>query len=533
VSEELDIAEVGELEESTLIGTTLADRYQILSLLGEGGMGLVYKARHVLMRRMVAIKIIRQEYVSSLNAQQRFQQEAQAVSALKHPNIVDVYDFGISPDGTPYLVMDYLEGTSLTELIRDNGKMDPQRAMGIFRQACRALNHAHQNGIIHRDFKASNIMICSGDDGEVVKIVDFGMAKLLRGDASGASQMELTQQGDVFGSPLYMSPEQCKGQKLDERSDIYSLGCVMYLVLTGAPPLIGDNVLDTMQRQINEEPIPISHAVGEDDFPAFLDNIVSKALCKNPNDRYQSIALLLAELEDGMSGGAGVPLLIDEIPPEKAQKPFEKYTKLIQGKTVEIHLGLTAVLIALCVGLACFVSGRMFEIANDDKEVNLWVDYQQAGERDRLQGNLDAAEKNYRMAIAEANKFGRRDPRLAKSLLSLGTTYVQNKEFSKAENILNRAVTVLSACYGKDCQELSGPYLVLGKALAAEGKFEKAEEFQKKALELVESNFGSDSDRVAGILTDYAKMKRQNGDSAGAKDIEERLSTMSKQHKRS
>jgi serine/threonine protein kinase len=268
-----------------------ADRYQILSVLGQGAFGVVYKARHSLMGRTVAIKVLHEEMPDSM-LMRRFQVEAQAASNLSHPNIVTVYDFGTSSNNQLYLVMDFVEGTDLDETLQSEGRLAVQRALNIFIQACDALEHAHHRGVIHRDLKPSNIMLATTDGAaDTVKIVDFGLAKLAAVNAE-----RLTATGDLLGTPLYMSPEQCLGEPLDPRSDIYALGCIMYRVLTGHLPIEGKNILATLYQQISAPPVPFEKSAPGLQIPACVEKIVLKALQKDPAARYQSMAELGAEL---------------------------------------------------------------------------------------------------------------------------------------------------------------------------------------------------------------------------------------------
>ncbi|MBX9770744.1 MAG: serine/threonine protein kinase, partial [Candidatus Obscuribacterales bacterium] len=240
----------------------LADKYEILDVLGTGGMGVVYKARHLLMKRIVAIKMLHESLTANEVMRKRFEQEAQAISSLNHPNILTVYDFGITEDNKPYLVVEFLEGTSLEEVLNDEGAIDSSRVMHIFKQATSGLAQAHEKGIIHRDLKPGNIMLITvSEQPDFVKIVDFGIAKLVQ--ESTEQNIGLTATGEVFGSPLYMSPEQCRGRKLDNRSDIYSLGCVMYHSLSGKRPFNAQDLPECLYKQVHEEPPKFSEIAPE------------------------------------------------------------------------------------------------------------------------------------------------------------------------------------------------------------------------------------------------------------------------------
>jgi len=287
-----------------LVGETFADRYEILSLLGTGGMSVVYKARHILMKNLVAIKMLLPHMLLSLTNLKRFQQEAQAASALSHPNVMTVHDLGVTADGLPYLIMEYIEGLGLSDILKLEGKLAPMRAMDFFIQASDALALAHDKGIIHRDLKPSNIMIVTTDDGkELVKIVDFGIAKLL--PTEGEEAVRLTQTGECFGSPLYMSPEQCLARPLDARADVYSLGCVLYESLAGKPPLLGGSIMDTMYKHIQEVPPGIGDAVPDGRLRERLDAVFFKATAKDPAQRFQNMREFQAALEKIKAGAGG------------------------------------------------------------------------------------------------------------------------------------------------------------------------------------------------------------------------------------
>jgi len=281
-------------QEDPLVGNILAERFEVLAKLGEGGMSAVYKARHMLMDRIVAIKLL---FASDIASLKRFQLEAKLACNLNHINIVSVFDFGVSTQGQPYLVMDYLEGRSLGDCIKIDGPMQLDRALGIFTQACDALTYAHKRDVVHRDLKPSNFMLVLDDNySELLKVVDFGIAKQINfEDPAGQG---LTKTGEVFGSPLYMAPEQCLGRKLDARADIYSMGCVMYEVLTGTPPLVGINALDTLHKHISEDPLPFAQInPATRNLPPLLEKLVFKALARDVDQRYQSMLELWTDLE--------------------------------------------------------------------------------------------------------------------------------------------------------------------------------------------------------------------------------------------
>jgi len=275
-------------------GTLFADRYEIISLLGRGSSGIIYKSNHIFLNRTVALKVLHPQLISESESVARFKREAQAVSCLSHPNIVAVYDFGITTGGLPYLVMDFADGETLAQRISSQNHLPLEQALPIFMQACAALAHSHERGVIHRDVKPGNMVLIKDSDGkDQLKVVDFGIAKVSRGGAA----MQVTQNGDILGSPLYMSPEQCMGQELDARTDIYSFGCVMHMALLGREPFVGDNVLDTMYRRTVEDVRRFAAVRGDIDLPQAIEAIVLKALQRERNNRYQSMLDLHADLE--------------------------------------------------------------------------------------------------------------------------------------------------------------------------------------------------------------------------------------------
>lgn len=273
-----------------LIGTTFADKYQILKVLGSGGMSVIYQARHKYMERICAVKLLHPFLVADASMFQRFQYEAKAASNLDHPNVVRVHDFGITDDGRAYLVMDYLSGEDLSSILERDVILPEDKAREIFRQACMGLDHAHSKGVIHRDLKPSNLFLEPQSDGSIiVKLVDFGIAKInLPGEIE--SGQNLTRTGEVFGSPLYMSPEQCAGLSLDARSDIYSLGCLMYEVVAGKTPLIGSTAFDTMQMHLKTKPAKPTEVSPRISLSPHTEAVIMQCLAKRPADRFSSVA---------------------------------------------------------------------------------------------------------------------------------------------------------------------------------------------------------------------------------------------------
>jgi eukaryotic-like serine/threonine-protein kinase len=270
-----------------LVGQVLADRYHVVKKLGEGGMGQVYLAEHVKMGRKSAIKVLNPSLVYDTDAVARFNREAANASRISHPSVCAIYDFGETPEGVIYLAMEFIEGEPLTDVLEREGALPVPRAAAIVVQTAEALQAAHDLGIVHRDLKPDNIMITRARDGtDAVKVVDFGIAKLVGNDAS----QEVTKTGLVIGTPEFMSPEQLSGDKLDGRSDIYSLGLVFFKMLTGRPAFEAGTVQETMIQRLTEEPLKLAAARPDLRFPPGLQGTLDSALARSPVERYQSAA---------------------------------------------------------------------------------------------------------------------------------------------------------------------------------------------------------------------------------------------------
>jgi serine/threonine protein kinase len=273
-----------------LLGVVIAERYKISSIIGIGGWSVVYKAFDNILSRPIAIKALHSHLCVDQTKLQRFQREAESASKLSHENIAVIYDLGELSAGRPFISMELIEGVSLTEMLHEKARLAPNECIDLFGQICDGLEAIHKLGLIHRDLKPSNVKVSASG---AVKILDFGLAKWILQE-----QNALTRSDESLGTPTYMSPEQCLGNELDARSDIYALGCMMYEALTGVKPFASDNSLRCMQMHVQMEPPRFQTVNSELKIPRFLELVVFKALAKNPRDRFASAVEMRAALHD-------------------------------------------------------------------------------------------------------------------------------------------------------------------------------------------------------------------------------------------
>ncbi len=335
----------------------LREDLEFLEVIGSGANGLIYKVRHPLLDKVVAVKMLHSHLVSE-QAMMRFHREAKAASNLSHPNIIVIHDFGVSKHGQPYMIMDFVEGQTLADRIDKQGPLPVGYAIPIFTQICDALQHAHDKGTLHRDIKPNNMMLTELDrDIPTLKILDFGLAKVIHPD--GKESKHLTRTGETVGSPLYMSPEQCQGVELDRRSDIYSLGCVIYECLTGSPPHIGDTAVTTMFKHLNDAPPSLKEGSLGVDFGEELEEIVATMLAKEPDDRFQSMRDVKQALLSYYQGSTKPSIPARAKPKTVDPQSFEatEELKLVKKPSTvalsRVHLGLIAfgLVVSFAVGI--------------------------------------------------------------------------------------------------------------------------------------------------------------------------------------
>jgi eukaryotic-like serine/threonine-protein kinase len=344
------------------IGREIASgRYHIQQKIGSGGMGTVYKAMQPNIGRMVAIKILHPKLVNRKDLVSRFSREAKALGHLSHPNTVKVFDDGELEDGSLFIAMEYLEGRNLNQVVRTGGPIAMERALPILMQVCGALHEAHTRGIVHRDLKPENIFLSTqGGIKDFPKVLDFGLAKVTEQEMRPGS-IVLTQEGMVFGTPEFMSPEQAQGKTLDARSDIYSLAVILYEVLTGKLPFEAKTPMEYIQHHVMSRPIPLHERVPGSSFPTGLSEVIAKALSKEPGERYQSASDFASALEPYASGknpasapmpyalpSSSTPMVVSQGSPSGATPAP------MQGSTQNIKLivGVAAACLVVGAGLA-------------------------------------------------------------------------------------------------------------------------------------------------------------------------------------
>ncbi|MCA9802875.1 MAG: protein kinase [Cyanobacteria bacterium HKST-UBA02] len=284
-----DSNQFSESRPHPLIGKTIGV-YRIVEPVGRGGMGFVFKARHEIMNRDVAIKLLSPQVASDEIGIKRIRREATAMGSLQHPSIATIFDFGVSDDGQPFIVMEYIQGHTLKDLLKEQGRLTAERGLPIFARIADAMAFAHENGVIHRDLKPHNIMLTDTVEKDFVKVLDFGIAKSVN------ESVMLTQKGEVLGSPIYMSPEQCTGKSIDQRSDIYALGAIMYESITGSPPFLCSTIYETIYAKTTETPRPFLEVAPDltDCHP--LEELIMACLSISPYDRPSSMSELKVRL---------------------------------------------------------------------------------------------------------------------------------------------------------------------------------------------------------------------------------------------
>jgi serine/threonine protein kinase len=507
-----------------LIGTTIIEKYEIQTPVGSGGWSKVYRARHLGLNKTVAVKTMHAHMASDMGKVLRFQQEAEAVARLDHPNICAMYDYGLLTGNQPYLVMDYLEGSTIADIIRWQGSQPVERCMQIFKQACEGLAEAHRNGIVHRDVKPTNLMLLENADSQLqLKILDFGLAKVAYAD--GTAMASITATGETIGTPQYMSPEQCTGAALDERSDVYSLGCVMYELLLGCPPVLGSTPYDCMASHIHEIPRPFAEVNAQHAIPSSLEAIVMKTLEKAPEDRFQSMEEMLQALNE---------VKLDQAPAKYAAKA--KRSKSLGAQPIAIISACAAgsALLALVGYMALFhrqeaqnapsAVQQIQRIDDIDRLVSMADDY---ATRKGDYGSAEAAlEKAY---ILTEKKFGNPSDQLVRICYQMASTYRQNLKLDRAQSLLEKTATMRQKLHGNSDEQTANFLREAGELDLQMNDYARAETWLSKALATSKIASGENSAAYAGVLQSLSSAEMGLGKSKSAlKHAAEAAQTWSK-----
>ena len=563
------------------LGTTLSGLYDIVSVLGRGGSSVVYKARHQLMDRLVAIKMLlwSGDALHDEKKIRRFQQEARTTSRLNHPSIATLYDFGVSPQGQPFLVMEYLEGRSLEELVAIEGRLTPERAVKLFSQICDGLEHAHHKGVVHRDMKPSNILVATGDDGEeLVKIVDFGIAELM---GSGVNQtLELTgNTQQVFGSPLYMSPEQCLNKIGDSRCDIYSLGVSLFETLSGVVPFEGDTIVEMVNKHVYEAAPKIKELCPLIQVPEALESVVTQCLEKNAADRPQSMAQLKEILQQAVAGSAAREarfirlsrvLIVDDDKNaiEKLKEQLDQFqdvsvagvahdgqealaqaqdlqpdvvlmdvempelngieaTREIRQKLPKTHVVLMSeqenekdILSALHAGAEGFIIKKLDNANSSNLPLALRAVMEGTIWLDpNITGNvLDVYRQSAGDLVGRTAGALRRQDRSddMSFLMSLAQSFAQARKFEEAESLYRVALALLERTRKQSHPEVFKACLKLADTYFAQGKMPQAEPLYFQAVEIQTQVLGPEHPHIAGTLEKIGELHYQQKDYAQA-----------------
>jgi tetratricopeptide (TPR) repeat protein/predicted Ser/Thr protein kinase len=524
-----------------LARSPLAEQYQVDGVIGSGGWSLVYRAKQVALGRDVAVKILHSHLVFDPDKVRRFQREAEALSQFNCPAIPTVYDFGQLPSGQPYMIMAYVHGRSLSQIIAEDGPMPIATALDIFAQAAAGLYVAHERGIIHRDIKPSNILLTS--DKHEVKILDFGLAKLI--DAGeGETLATLTQAGHTIGTPAYMSPEQCLGIKLDARSDIYSLGCVMYESITGVCAFDGKDAFEAMSNHMRGD-ISFENTKLKDTIPDSVEQLILRTLAKNPADRFQTAKELSTAIEAIQSQAAF------------NRSPFRFVYVLkrlaLQHKGNIASAATTLATTVLIIGALLFTAMRSVDFMNTNAHgvvqhnmSDTYKDSMAKGERQLYAGNYSSATKYFREAAEIAENFGAADERLTSSLKRLRECLLKDNRNAEAEKVTQHMEALKNSTYGlmygtpeQNAREIMSlttqreehPQDVeLARKLCAvlnnqaalmftQSNIEDAKQFLDRAMAIEKKTLGEKDPEYATTLSNLAYYEAHRGDKTKAEDL--------------
>jgi serine/threonine protein kinase len=476
------------------------DNIEVLEVLGRGGMAIVFKARQKSTDRIVALKVLAKAAIQGEEAARRFRQEAQLTSGLDHPNIVKTLAFGISTDGQPYLVLEFLDGRSLADDFKLNGRMHLFEFRDVFLPVLSALATAHKASVVHRDIKPENIMLCQTDDGkETVKVLDFGIAKVLSLESTTESQ-HLTRTGALLGSPSYMSPEQCDGKAVDGRSDIYSISCVMYEALSGEPPFMAATSLEVMRKHSMEPPPTVSDLSRKIDVRKELAAVTLWGLAKDPAARPQTADELSRKLSSVLE-----KITLDKVP---RLKNIATEQRLRHG-------------LVLCFMLLCGIGGFAVWLHNQQTLALPKPDnksFKRAG----------AEEQRFEKQIAtyERGLGAARNLYLAVSLENLAAIREEQGKYSEAELARKRVIAIREKALGPEHHYVGKAFSDLASLYLKEAKYRDAEALLRRSLEISEKQFGPDDPDTAEALRQLGQCCAEQGNYKEAENLYKRSLTI-------
>jgi serine/threonine protein kinase len=480
--------------EDPLVGKVLDGRWKLIQALGDGSMSRSYKAEHLQTGEFVVVKILHKRISITTANIRRFDNASREVMSLKHQKVCKLLDIHLDSEGEIFIVMEFLPGESLENLLARTGHLPVHKAVEIFSQVCDALECGHEEGVMHRDIKPSNIMITERDHGrEDIRLLDFGVSNLLADEGDDLKNSGyITRTKEVAGNPMYMSPEQCMGKRTDMPADLYSLGCVMYEALTGKPPFVGKNVLETAYKHMNEQPKPISSEMSRDKILGRLEAAIFKCLAKDPADRYQSPSHLkndLALLSSATDADWANQSFVHKKAPrlKKKKKTQERGQTVRQAPSIEMMAlfgaGVVIVIIAI-VWIVCFLNSDTQEgpAYNNDE---LWKlkDKSKQSEQPDFAGLEDSA----RTELARAEREnGANSKEYAKATAALAKVYMDSTHWAEAITTLKTLVKLYQDLHLSDEMPVVNAQLSYANFML--GKNQEAEEQAQEALREIDDS---------------------------------------------
>lgn len=489
--------------EDTLVGTTIVGRYDVQQCLSKQPSSSLYKARHLLMDRAVAIRLLTATDIQSVK---RFQVEAKIASSLNHPNIITVLDFGVS-NGRPYLVTDYLEGKTLAELLKQSGQLSVSRTLDIFSQVCDAVTYAHKQDLLIRCLKPSQIFVYDTPDlKDFVKVVEFGISERLLED--GEEVKNLANKGVVNGDPHYLSPESVLAVKLDAKSDVFTVGCLMYEALVGRPPCDGKTAQEVMHRQLTKVPQAVREASGNKEISEAVERVVMRAIEKDPDQRYPSMEAMWTDIEVCKHGANQLRLSQKKkSAPSKTDPALKKKRAMrVLGLSLSLFLG-----VALGIAIEPFKESVLNPQQKKGPDRTSWQDLNRQGEEAFHRGDYKEAESLFGQALAKSGGFEPEDPRIAETLNNLGNLYFNLDLYTEAENAIKRALAIREKVQGPHGELVADSLNDLGMIYLTEGKTVEAKSLIERALAIRQKILKPDDEDIASSLQSMASVNHKEG----------------------